>query len=67
MYSFDVDLPVDCDDEYWDLDDPELSFKQPPGKPSTASYHIAFIKLIDILGYAMRTIVSLMLASGALQ
>ncbi|KAF9010743.1 hypothetical protein BDQ17DRAFT_1346842, partial [Cyathus striatus] len=49
--DFDLDLPVDCDDEYWDQ-----GFIQPLGKPSTMSFFIYYIKLTDILAYAMRVI-----------
>ncbi|KAE9397941.1 hypothetical protein BT96DRAFT_49204 [Gymnopus androsaceus JB14] len=55
--DFDVDLPCMCDDEYWENpDEPEHAFQQPPGKPSSASYFICFIKLMDVLGLVMRTI-----------
>ncbi|KAF5349865.1 hypothetical protein D9758_014004 [Tetrapyrgos nigripes] len=33
--DFDIDLPVQCDDEYWEHPDPELAFKQPPGHGPT--------------------------------
>ncbi|KIK55763.1 hypothetical protein GYMLUDRAFT_831129 [Collybiopsis luxurians FD-317 M1] len=55
--DFDVDLPVDCDDEYWENPaDPENGFQQPPGKPSIRHYIVALIKLMDVLALAMRTI-----------
>ncbi|KAJ3852833.1 fungal-specific transcription factor domain-containing protein [Lentinula lateritia] len=58
--DFDIDLPLDCDDEYWENpDNPEQAFQQPPGKPSRVSYVVRFIKLMDILGLAMRTIYSI--------
>lgn len=46
--DFDLELPVDCDDEYWENDDPSLAFKQPDGKPTRASYFISIIKLTQI-------------------
>jgi hypothetical protein len=56
--SFDVDLPTEVDDEYWENEhDPEQSFKQPPGKPSLLSYFVSFIKLNQTLAVALRTIV----------
>lgn len=55
--SFDVDLPIECDDEYWENPDPETAFKQPPGKPANASFFICLIKLNQILAFALRTIV----------
>lgn len=57
LYSFDIDLPVDCDDEYWNHPDPARRFKQPPGKPSSATAFIFYIKVLGILGQSLRTIV----------
>ncbi|KAG6853776.1 hypothetical protein C0991_001487 [Blastosporella zonata] len=54
----DVDLPIECDDEYWDDINPSLSFQQPPDKPSVIAYFNCYIKLMDILAYAMRAIYS---------
>ncbi|KAK7060301.1 Gypsy retrotransposon integrase-like protein 1 [Paramarasmius palmivorus] len=54
--DFDLDLPVDCDDEYWDHEDPNLAFKQPPGKPSSLAYGFSQYKLVNILSYANRTL-----------
>jgi hypothetical protein len=56
--SFDVGLPTDCDDEYWENDDPDLAFKQPPGKPSKVAFFISLIRQQEILAFALRTIVS---------
>lgn len=56
--SFDVELPVDCDDEYWNTGDPNTDFKQPLGKPSRISYFNCIIRLNQILAFALRTIVS---------
>jgi hypothetical protein len=55
--SFDLELPFDCDDEYWDHPDPKQRFKQPENKPSLISAFILFIKLNQILSYCLRTIV----------
>ncbi|KAF8198145.1 fungal-specific transcription factor domain-containing protein [Mycena galopus ATCC 62051] len=54
--DYDVDYPVECDDEYWETSDPSLAFKQPPGKPSVVSYFIAYLKLMEIMGMAQKTI-----------
>lgn len=56
--SFDLDLPVDCDDEYWDHPDPEKCFKQPCNRPSSVSSFILYIRLQKILAFSLRTIVS---------
>jgi hypothetical protein len=56
--SFDVDMPTEVDDEYWENEhDLDQAFKQPPGKPSLLSYFISFIKLNQTLAVALRTIV----------
>ncbi|KAI0309699.1 fungal-specific transcription factor domain-containing protein [Amylostereum chailletii] len=57
--DFDLDLPADCDDEYWTHPDPAQAFKQPSGKPSSISFFISAIKLNQILGFALRTIYSI--------
>ncbi|GJE89782.1 Zn(II)2Cys6 transcription factor [Phanerochaete sordida] len=57
--DFDVDYPTECDDEYWELEDPELAWKQPPGKPSTTTYFILMLKLAQVHGYTLRTLYSL--------
>ena len=64
--SFDLELPVDCDDEYWDHPDPKQRFKQPENKPSLISAFILFIKLNQILSYCLRTIVILSFISRKL-
>ncbi|KAJ7899046.1 fungal-specific transcription factor domain-containing protein [Mycena leptocephala] len=45
--DFDQDLPVECDDEYWDLPGPR-NFTQPKDKPSDLSYFICYAKLLEI-------------------
>lgn len=56
-HSFDLDLPLECDDEYWDDPDPELRFKQPEGKPSLITAFALTIRFNQILAVSMRTIV----------
>ena len=55
--SFDVEFPLDCDDQYWLNPDPEKAFKQPEGVPSDFAYFLAWIKLQLIHSHALRTIV----------
>ena len=55
--SFDIDLPTECDDEYWAHADPELAFNQPPGRPSKVAFFNCYVRLHQILAFAMRTIV----------
>ncbi|KAF9568045.1 hypothetical protein CPC08DRAFT_487594 [Agrocybe pediades] len=56
--DFDVDYPIECDDEYWETGDPDRDFKQPPGKPSTMASFLCLIKLYEIVNYALRTLYS---------
>lgn len=55
--SFDLDLPIECDDEYWESSNPEECFKQPVGQPSTIEFFNRYLSLTDILAYTIRTIV----------
>ncbi|KAF9068619.1 fungal-specific transcription factor domain-containing protein [Rhodocollybia butyracea] len=57
--EFDLDLPIDCDDEYWVQENPEDCFKQPPDKPSKITFVIRFIEASVILSHALRTIYSI--------
>ena len=57
-FSFDLDYPVDCDDEYWDHPDPEKAWKQPPGRPSEVAFFISMLQLHELLAICLRTIVS---------
>jgi hypothetical protein len=56
-HSFDIDLPLDCDDEYLEHPDPEKAFKQPVGVPSKMEYFISMIRLNQILAFSQRTLV----------
>ncbi|KAJ7696002.1 fungal-specific transcription factor domain-containing protein [Mycena rosella] len=46
--DYDVDLPLEVDDEYWDQ-----GFVQPPGKPSVFSFFVCHVRLCEILGDAL--------------
>ncbi|KAF7347215.1 Zn(2)-C6 fungal-type domain-containing protein [Mycena venus] len=52
--DYDVDLPIECDDEYWD--EPHR-FQQPPEKPSLAAYMTSYLTLMSILNRVQRSIV----------
>ncbi|THV06403.1 hypothetical protein K435DRAFT_816004 [Dendrothele bispora CBS 962.96] len=54
--DYDLDLPTECDDEYWEHPDPAKAFRQPPGKPSIVSAFVLTLKLNRILAFALRTI-----------
>ncbi|KAJ6499081.1 fungal-specific transcription factor domain-containing protein [Mycena sanguinolenta] len=52
--DYDVELPLEVDDEYWDHPDPAQRFKQPPGKPSLITFFVCHIRLCEILGSTLR-------------
>ncbi|KAL0576620.1 Gypsy retrotransposon integrase-like protein 1, partial [Marasmius crinis-equi] len=56
--DFDLPPPIECDDEYWDIDNQasDQAFNQPPGEPSNISYWVSLLKLLDIVGFTQRTI-----------
>ncbi|KAK7005955.1 Zn(2)-C6 fungal-type domain-containing protein [Favolaschia claudopus] len=56
--DYDIDYPVAVDDEFWDHPDPTKRFKQPEGKPSVYAFMTPYLKLLEILGAAQRTIYS---------
>lgn len=58
FFSCDLELPIDCDDEYWPVDDNSEGFEQPPGKPSKLTLFILMIKLFRIQADVARAIVS---------
>ncbi|KAF5346589.1 hypothetical protein D9758_013444 [Tetrapyrgos nigripes] len=56
--DFDVDPLIECDDEYWEPEDGSQPFVQPAGKPSKISYWNAYLRLMEIYGFALLTIYS---------
>ncbi|KAK7457842.1 Gypsy retrotransposon integrase-like protein 1 [Stygiomarasmius scandens] len=49
---------VECDDEYWEPEDPAQAFIQPVGKPSMVAYWNSYLKLTEIYSFAQLTIYS---------
>ncbi|KAJ8483292.1 hypothetical protein ONZ45_g14646 [Pleurotus djamor] len=56
--DFDLDYPLEVDDEYWDHPDPDQSWKQPPNKPSLITAFSYHLRLTHILGLASRALYS---------
>ncbi|KAG6853489.1 hypothetical protein C0991_004035 [Blastosporella zonata] len=56
--DFDVDPPIECDDEYWEHIDPKQRWRQPtPEKtPSVIVYFNVYIRLNQILAFLLRTV-----------
>ncbi|KAJ7766656.1 fungal-specific transcription factor domain-containing protein [Mycena metata] len=51
--DYDVDLPMEVDDEYWDA---PHNFQQPTNKTAQATYATSYLKLMEIFNRAQRTI-----------
>ena len=62
----DLGLPIECDDEYWLSSDSERPFQQPRGKPSKICFFTNYIRLCQILAFAVRTVVSVPVPCGRL-
>lgn len=65
--SFDLELPIECDDEYWENDeDPTRAFTQPAGKPSRIAAFNHYIRLNNLLAFSLKMLVrvSLSLLAG---
>ncbi|KAJ7764189.1 fungal-specific transcription factor domain-containing protein [Mycena maculata] len=52
--DFDLELPVECDDEYWEH--PTQPFQQPPGVPSRVAFFNSLLRLNNVLGFSLRTL-----------
>ena len=73
FHSFDLDFPIECDDEYWftsGRDEEPFSpaflkqpvvFKQPVDKPSLITAFVWSLKLYKVLAVLVRTMVSICL------
>ncbi|KAK0202540.1 fungal-specific transcription factor domain-containing protein [Desarmillaria ectypa] len=58
--DLDLELPVECDDEYWDIgSDGEVHFCQPANEPSKISYFNAQIQLSGIMSVVVRMLYSI--------
>ncbi|KAJ7607700.1 hypothetical protein FB45DRAFT_763887, partial [Roridomyces roridus] len=57
---FDQELPIECDDEYWNPeDDGAQAFKQPEDKPSTITFFNCYLRLNNLLGFSLKMLYSL--------
>lgn len=58
--DFDLELPMECDDEYWDIGpDRDVHFCQPADKPSKVSFFTAHIRLSGIMSIVVRNLYSI--------
>ena len=56
LFSFDLDYPILCDDEYLDTGNPETEFKQPPDQPAHIIAFVHHLRLVNIVSIVMKTI-----------
>ncbi|KAL0069016.1 Gypsy retrotransposon integrase-like protein 1 [Marasmius tenuissimus] len=58
--DYDVELPIECDDGFWECPGGTgKRFIQPDGQPSSLSFFLAYLKLLEIVGQAQRTLYSI--------
>uniref|UniRef100_A0A0W0F023 Xylanolytic transcriptional activator regulatory domain-containing protein n=1 Tax=Moniliophthora roreri TaxID=221103 RepID=A0A0W0F023_MONRR len=58
--DLDLDMPIECDDDYLvEHPDPQIGFRQPPGRPSYVAAFTSCLKLMRLLAMALRTIYSI--------
>ncbi|KAJ7673839.1 fungal-specific transcription factor domain-containing protein [Mycena polygramma] len=55
--DFDIDLPIECDDEYWEH--PTHPFQQPLGIPSRVTFFNMLIRLYHILAFSLKILYGL--------
>ncbi|KAF8996694.1 fungal-specific transcription factor domain-containing protein [Cyathus striatus] len=56
---FDLDMPIECDDEFWEHPDPRHRFKQPDGVPSVVTAFNQHLRLSKIMIFSVNTIYSI--------
>jgi hypothetical protein len=57
LSRFDLEFPIECDDEYWEHPDPFKRFKQPPGIPSRVTFYILLERLMGLNDIVLRAVV----------
>lgn len=56
-HSFDIEMPIVCDDEYWAGDFHTPMFTQPAGKPSVMVFFNCLLHLTRILSFSCKILV----------
>ncbi|KAK0202974.1 fungal-specific transcription factor domain-containing protein [Desarmillaria ectypa] len=54
--EIDLDLPIECDDEYWEPSSAVNAFKQPLGRPAIISYFNCYLKLTSLITSCLRSV-----------
>ncbi|KAJ6452430.1 fungal-specific transcription factor domain-containing protein [Mycena sanguinolenta] len=56
--EIDAELPIECDDEFWENQDPSQTFVQPDGKVSLIIFFNCYLRLSNILAFATKILYS---------
>ncbi|KAF8482796.1 fungal-specific transcription factor domain-containing protein [Russula ochroleuca] len=56
--DFTAEFPLEVDDDFWENDDPQRSFRQPPDRPSTVTAFNLWLQLTDFAASALHCFVS---------
>ncbi|KAJ7697817.1 hypothetical protein B0H17DRAFT_1006945 [Mycena rosella] len=57
-HDVDLDLPVRCDDQYWEASPRNAAFCHPPNTPSLVDFFTSFLKLNNILSFTLKILYS---------
>ncbi|KAE9390894.1 hypothetical protein BT96DRAFT_757021, partial [Gymnopus androsaceus JB14] len=57
--DFDLELPVECDDEYWETESSSQAFTQPPDRPSLVAFWNCYLKLVEIISFTRQSLYSI--------
>ncbi|KAJ6546054.1 fungal-specific transcription factor domain-containing protein [Mycena vulgaris] len=57
-HDFDLELPVSCDDEYWEASAHNAAFSQPPNIPSPVDFFVCQLNLNRIRSFTLKILYS---------
>ncbi|KAJ6472406.1 fungal-specific transcription factor domain-containing protein [Mycena sanguinolenta] len=57
--DIDADLLIECDDEFWENEDPARAFVQPADKPSLSTFFNCYLRLNNIFAVGLKMLYSL--------
>ncbi|KAJ7229523.1 fungal-specific transcription factor domain-containing protein [Mycena haematopus] len=57
--DIDAELLLECDDEFWENEDPARAFVQPAGKPSLSIFFNCYLRLSNIFAVGLKLLYSL--------
>lgn len=57
LLGIDAELPIQCDDEFWENEDSARAFVQPEGKPSLITFFNCYLRLNNVLAFGLKMLV----------